>query len=391
MRATPLPPGALYSRAEWRALGVSSGRLAGPGFVTVFPNFSTPTSNPASINAMCRVLQQQVVPGAVISHTTAAALMQIALPWWIDGGIGALSSAAYEMDDSWVVPSTLPVAKKLSGPAPKGEAQPDPWKADLESGLPHYENGRPIGPPAQAQPLKQLPRVHCRVSTRTKHYLGPHAVAHRHRPGPSFERGGLTISHPYTVLLELATLLSHDDLVIAIDSLLAREPPFRNVTLEKLHDIPGMYSGRPGAKILRRALRDARARTDSPGETRTRLLLRRAGFPEPQINFPVTDPDTGQQRYLDLAYPELLIGVEYDGDHHRRSRTQRRADQARKDSLESAGWNLRTLTAEDIKDPQRFLDALHRTFTRAGAAAPPPSNWAGHAGAHLRRSLGPPR
>src|SRR5699024_10531309 len=39
MRATALPPGALLSRAHWRALGVSTRRLAGPELVTGFPGF----------------------------------------------------------------------------------------------------------------------------------------------------------------------------------------------------------------------------------------------------------------------------------------------------------------------------------------------------------------
>src|SRR5699024_4047588 len=109
IRATPLPPRALLSRAEWRRRGVSTNRLAGPDLVTVFRGFSTPAVDPTTVNAMCRVLQQQVIPGAVISHTTAAALLRIALPWWVDGDIGALSSAAYRHRRAVIVPSTLPL------------------------------------------------------------------------------------------------------------------------------------------------------------------------------------------------------------------------------------------------------------------------------------------
>ena len=109
MRATPLPPGALLSREEWRALGVSAQRLAGPVLITVFRGFSTPTSAPASVNTMCRVLQRRVLPGAVISHTTAAAILGIAIPWWVDREMGVLSSASYQFDGKRVVPSTPPV------------------------------------------------------------------------------------------------------------------------------------------------------------------------------------------------------------------------------------------------------------------------------------------
>src|SRR5699024_6008158 len=130
--------------------------------------------------------------------------------------------------------------------------------------------------------------------------------------------------------------------------------------------------------------------TDSPGETRSRLLLLRAGFPEPVINFAVQETDTGTTRYLDLAYPELGIAVEYDGDYHRRDQAQWCADQARKDSLESLGWKLITWTAADIKSPQRALTALRRRFQAVGSSAPPVSNWSGSNGRRLGRSMRPP-
>ena len=198
------------------------------------------------------------------------------------------------------------------------------------------------------------------------------------------------MSHPCTALLEIASVLDHDDLVIAIDSLLTRDSPRRAKRLAQIHDSLDTHRGRWGAARLRRALQDARPLTDSPGETRSRLLLLRAGFPEPVINFAVQDTDTDTTRYLDLAYPELGIAVEYDGDYHRRDQAQWRADQGRKDSLESLGWKLVTWTAADIKSPQRALTALRRRFQAAGSSAPPASNWSGRNGRRLARSMRPP-
>src|SRR5690606_13013093 len=110
------------------------------------------------------------------------------------------------------------------------------------------------------------------------------------------------------------------------------------------------------------------------------------------LNHEVDDPDSGGPRYIDLAYPTWRIGVEYQGDNHRRDKRRWREDQARRDSLASVGWDLRYLTASDIEAPRRFLTALRRSFVRAGAPAPPESNWAGSAGARLGRLLSePPR
>lgn len=388
MRATPLPPRALLSRTEWRSRGVSSKRLAGPALTRIFHGFSTPTDAPATVNTMCRVLQESVVPGAVISHTTAAALMGIALPWWIEDGFGALTSAAYLDDDVLTIPSTLPLPPHHEGK--QRHETPPAWAERWESGLPLRGSGLPFGPPEVSRPLQDPPMLHLRRAPGHRRTAGPHVTVHRTSDRPAFSYRGLELSHPYIVLLELASMLEHDDLVIAIDSLIARDPRLRGPSLEGLVSAAESYGALWGISALRKALRHARPDTDSPGETRTRLLLMRAGFPEPIINHPVPDPDSPTTRYLDLAYPELKIAVEYDGDYHRRSKEQWRKDEARRDSLASAGWTIRTLTGRDIKAPTRLLSALRRSFDTAGGQTPPESNWTGRAGARLGRSLAPP-
>ncbi|GAA1489361.1 endonuclease domain-containing protein [Brachybacterium sacelli] len=363
MRASPLPSRALLSRGEWRTLGVSTSRMAGDDLVTVFPRFLTPAAEPATLNEMCRVLQQHVLPGAVISHTTAALLYGIPIPWWEDREIGLLADgAARSGARHLVIPSTLPVPEK-------------PGAAPSE--------------PRRFERLTTPPLLQCRVEAASPHRAGPHVVVHRKAPSPTFTLGGLKLSHPNVVLLELATSLEHDEIVIALDAFEKRRPrfPFRGVTLERLARELARCDGMPGIPALRRALLDARPNTDSPGETRTRLLLRRAGFPEPALNLRVMDPDTGRPRYIDLAYPELRIGVEYDGDGHRVTKDQWRQDQGRQDTLESAGWMIRRLTSWDIAKPERFLSALRRSFLAVGALAPSARNWTGIAAEKLARPL----
>ena len=390
MRATPLPPRSLFSRAQWRERGVSTRRLKGPELTTLFRGYSTPTAAPASVNTMCKVLQQQVAPEAVVSHSTAAALLGIALPWWVDNGIGALASAAYGDGPGFTVPSTLPQPPRAPDVPSDDDELPLFWTKRLESGLPLSRSGAGTGPPPAVRPLTNPPDLHVSVPRGVKLSLGPHVVVHQMSPSTTYRSLGLVMSHPCTALLEIASVLDHDDLVIAIDSLLTRDSPRRAKRLAQIHDSLDTHRGRWGAARLRRALQDARPLTDSPGETRSRLLLLRAGFPEPVINFAVQDTDTDTTRYLDLAYPELGIAVEYDGDYHRRDQAQWRADQGRKDSLESLGWKLVTWTAADIKSPQRALTALRRRFQAAGSSAPPASNWSGRNGRRLARSMRPP-
>lgn len=86
--------GALLHHSRWRELGFHARDLASPSFTTVFPGYRTPTDRPASLNAMGSVLQGRVLPGAVLSHSTAAVLWGIPIPLALDRGVDMLRAGA---------------------------------------------------------------------------------------------------------------------------------------------------------------------------------------------------------------------------------------------------------------------------------------------------------
>jgi very-short-patch-repair endonuclease len=51
--------------------------------------------------------------------------------------------------------------------------------------------------------------------------------------------------------------------------------------------------------------------------------------------------------YLDMGWPDLMVGVEYDGDHHRVERFQYVKDIRRLEALERMGWLIIRVVAED--------------------------------------------
>ena len=51
--------------------------------------------------------------------------------------------------------------------------------------------------------------------------------------------------------------------------------------------------------------------------------------------------------YLDLGWPEYMVAVEYDGDHHRADRRQYVKDIRRIEKLERMGWIIIRVVAED--------------------------------------------
>lgn len=331
-------------------MGISSRRLT-TSFVRIFPGFHTPRVSPAHLEDVCRVLQEQVIPGAVISHTTAAALYGIPFSWHTDGGISLLRT-------TWSAGHERTTLFRSPGPAALRGSD-----ADLA-------RSTPAGAPDLC-----IPHLHCTVAPGANASAGPRVTVHRTLNHMSRTRDGLRISAPGQMLHELALLLPHEDVVIALDHVLGPTTPFGHLTREELRDRLEPYLGRRGGRRLLTALDDAREGVESPGETRTRLLLTRAGFPEPKINLPVTDPDTGRPRRLDLAYEDLQVAIEYDGDWHREQDVWRE-DHARQDSLESAGWAFRRLNAGDLAQSERFLDALRRTMLARDGKVPARSHWA---------------
>ena len=107
------------------------------------------------------------------------------------------------------------------------------------------------------------------------------------------------------------------------------------------------HRGRRGVRNAHRALALVDGGAESPRETWLRLLLIKAGLPRPQTQIRVLD-DYGQiVARLDMGWPELKIGVEYDGDHHWTDRQQLARDIRRTELLREMGWEVIRVTAED--------------------------------------------
>jgi len=79
-------------------------------------------------------------------------------------------------------------------------------------------------------------------------------------------------------------------------------------------------------------------RMQSPGESWQRLRMLDAGFPPPHPQFEIVD-DFGRSYYIDLPYPDLLIGSEYDGREFHTDTDHAEHDGDRRDYLSDVfGW-----------------------------------------------------
>jgi hypothetical protein len=124
------------------------------------------------------------------------------------------------------------------------------------------------------------------------------------------------------------------------------------------------FAGARGLQTVHAALPLLRAGADSPGETRTRLLLRAHGLPEPVLQHPVRDAGGRLVATLDLAYPAHRVGIEYEGAHHRLDAEQFDYDIRRYAALDALGWRIVRVTHADIVERGRRILPLIRAACR---------------------------
>nr|CRL73858.1 hypothetical protein CPGR_03438 [Mycolicibacterium komanii] len=83
-------------------------------------------------------------------------------------------------------------------------------------------------------------------------------------------------------------------------------------------DVEAMITAHTGARglpRLQRVLPLMDGGAESPQETVARLALVDAGLPAPLTQVRVFDEYGQFVARLDMAYPNLLVGIEYDGPH----------------------------------------------------------------------------
>jgi hypothetical protein len=120
---------------------------------------------------------------------------------------------------------------------------------------------------------------------------------------------------------------------------------------------------------LRTALRDARPGTDSPMETRLRLLLVRAGLPEPVIGHTIRDANGDFVGTPDLAYVDQRIAIEYEGAVHRDDPRVFAGDILRRELMQEAEWYvIRVISDHVFTSPEWLVGRIRRIHTQRSLA-----------------------
>ena len=99
--------------------------------------------------------------------------------------------------------------------------------------------------------------------------------------------------------------------------------------------------------------------------------IRKHGLPEPIVNHRVRIG--GKVRYLDLAWPESKVAVEFDGFVPHSTRRVFDDDRARQNDLVADGWTVFRVTAVMLRDPAATFGPIEAAINAKGARSGTPA------------------
>jgi very-short-patch-repair endonuclease len=169
---------------------------------------------------------------------------------------------------------------------------------------------------------------------------------------------GVSITSPEQTWCDLGGLMSIPELVAAGDYLIHWRSPLASV--DSLSAAVSMRTRQRGVIRLRAALELVNDRSESPQESKLRVILTGARLPGLSVNFPITT--SGGYRYrADLAFPERKLVIEYQSAFHENPASFR-DDMTRISRLEADEWKVMQVNKEDIAAPVELVARIRRTL-----------------------------
>ena len=215
--------------------------------------------------------------------------------------------------------------------------------------------------------LAQDPRVHVSTYLAGLRHGGQGVVGHHVQRDRVrvVSVAGMPVTSSVDTWCELSTLVGLDALIEVGDALVRRKQPL--ATMAELRTGVLRHTGQRGAKMLREAFEYVRPRTDSAQETATRLVIVRAGLPEPEVNGDIFDRFGLKIATGDLVFRGYRVLVEYDGEQHRTDAEQYHWDVDRLDAIMEAGWRVIRINKSHLRDsPSPALRKISTALIAAG-------------------------
>src|SRR5262249_34914052 len=107
-------------------------------------------------------------------------------------------------------------------------------------------------------------------------------------------------------------------------------------------------AGRRGIVIVRDLIPLARCEAESAMESEARLAIVDGGLPEPVLQYQIVDR-AGWGGRVDFAWPDRMVGVDYDGFDWHSSPDALRRDRQKRAALEELGWCVMSVVSDDVR------------------------------------------
>ncbi len=180
---------------------------------------------------------------------------------------------------------------------------------------------------------------------------------------------GTRVTSPARTVVDLARSVGLEAATVAGDAALAA-----GLSVAEIEDVLANAGRRPGIAKARHVLALLDGRSESPGESRSRLALIRAGLPAPELQHEVRDGRGRVVARCDFAWPERRTIGEFDGriKYGRLLRPGRNTEDVlfreklREDLLRDLGWQVVRWVWRDLDAMDVVVDRLLRAFARAG-------------------------
>jgi hypothetical protein len=173
---------------------------------------------------------------------------------------------------------------------------------------------------------------------------------------------GLPVTTRVRTAFDLGRHLDRPQALARLDALMWNQ----RFSIDEVLALVERYPRAKGVRQLRELLPLIDGGSESPRESRIRLMLHDAGFPRPETQIPVLAGTTRPVAFLDMGWRDFMIAVEYDGDHHRKDRKRYVKDIARLRMLEAMGWIVIRVIAEDR--PEEWLARVEAALIDRGGS-----------------------
>jgi hypothetical protein len=179
---------------------------------------------------------------------------------------------------------------------------------------------------------------------------------------------GLAVTDPVRTALDLARSLPHEAAVVVLDAALHRGLLTQDGLRERLFDI----AGTPGSRSAARAVEFADGRSESVGESRSRVILHRWNLPPSALQLEVRSAAGGLVGRCDFAWEQQRLVGEFDGriKYGRLLRQGQHPGDAvfeekrREDAIRDEGWGVLRWVWSDLQVPHRLAARVRRAQER---------------------------